>query len=639
MSDEVKNFDLQNIMRQNKELNDQLKQLFKTEKVLFRTQGELQNQIKRIHLLNKFSLQAINSDELLIISEQAFQLMLDLFSLHEGTIVDFSNAELPQIRKQYSCGPLGTSFLEKLQTFSLEKNVFFLGDDVLEGQLLLQFILGEEKTKTGDRLLFIPLHGTLPATYSIQMCFRVPSKINTSIHDRLPSDDDFDFLNLIQTHAETALNRAQFAIELKNDAIKLEEKISIRTSELTDANLKITQQQSELVASARMSAIGQVAGGIAHDFNNKLGIITILAGKLLEDIDKNPERPIKEIRDSVTGIIRSTERSVELTRQLLTYSRRVSIVPKVFNLVLALKEIENMLRRVITSVIDLQFTYLVENAFINMDPTQLDQIIMNLVINAQDAMPQGGKLEVKVQVEANDTTTEFQSEDFKGGIVLISVKDSGTGMSAETQARIFEPFYTTKDVGKGTGLGLAVVHGILQGVSGKIEVESKLGMGSIFKIRFKQVAPPEELIVKVPKIVTKSSQHEKILLVEDEEELREVVHDLLTDSGYEVVCAVNGVDALEKLKFQNFNMDLVITDIMMPVMGGQELAKLILAHKPDMKIIYQSGYAQESIEKNGAIAGGVAFIEKPVTSQLLLAIIREVLDNKNGQNPKVRSAA
>ena len=388
----------------------------------------------------------------------------------------------------------------------------------------------------------------------------------------------------------------------------------------------ITERRSlerQLLQSQKMEAIGQLAGGIAHDFNNLLGVILGHSDILDQQTGENDR-----LRKSVEATRHAAERAAALTMQLLAFSRKQVVEPRVIDLNASVMEIEKMLHRVIGEDIELTIRLQSGLGRVKADPGQLSQVLMNLAVNSRDAMLNGGKLVIETaNVELDDTYGRQHLGARPGPHVMLAVSDTGTGMDSETLSHIFEPFFTTKETGKGTGLGLSMVYGIVKQSNGYIMAYSEPGRGTTFKIYFprteESVSP---LLQKAEgKIATGT---ETILVVEDEPALRELTCVLLEDAGYKVLESSGVEDALETAKDVQRRIDLLLTDIVMPRMDGRELANQMVALRPDLKVLYMSGYPDDIIVHRGVLAQGTVLVQKPFTKTTLLRKVRETLDSQ-----------
>jgi two-component system, cell cycle sensor histidine kinase and response regulator CckA len=373
--------------------------------------------------------------------------------------------------------------------------------------------------------------------------------------------------------------------------------------------------EDQLRLAQKMEAVGRLAGGVAHDFNNLLTAIIGFSQLLLKRLgpDNAGRREIEEIK-------RAGERAASLTRQLLAFSRRQVLQPKVLDLNAAVTEMEHMLRRLIHENVDLRVVLDPGPIRVKADPGQLEQVIMNLVLNARDAMPGGGKLTVETaSAELGEEAAGQRAAVRAGRYVVLAVSDTGVGMDAATQARVFEPFFTTKEQGKGTGLGLATVYGIVRQSGGHIRVESAPGRGATFRVFLPLVEeglPP----AKPPTVSGPLLGTETVLIVEDEPSVRALAGEALRACGYTVLEASDGGEALLLCQGYKDPIHLVVTDVVMPQLGGRELARRLATLRPEVKVLYMSGYADD-----GAAEAGAAFLQKPFMPDDLARKVRETL--------------
>jgi PAS domain S-box-containing protein len=379
--------------------------------------------------------------------------------------------------------------------------------------------------------------------------------------------------------------------------------------------------ESQFRHAQKMEAIGQLAGGVAHDFNNILSVITIHTDLLTAKLPKGDPT-----RESLVDIQRAADRAAALTRQLLAFSRRQVVEPKVIELNSAVADSEKMLRRLIGEDVHLETALHPGLRAVKIDPGQLGQVIMNLAVNARDAMPRGGQLTIETHnVELDETYARAHAETKPGSYVLLAVTDTGCGMDGEVLAHIWEPFFTTKGAGRGTGLGLSVVHGIVKQANGHLSVYSECDIGTTFKIYLPAVAENAQAVPGMEKS-TMARGHETILLADDEDHFRKVTAMALEHLGYTVLQASGG-EQTQKLAMQHTGrIDLLLTDVVMPGMGGRMLAESLQASHPHLKVLYQSGYTDDAVVRHGILHAEVAFLQKPFTLASLAAKVREVLD-------------
>ncbi len=402
--------------------------------------------------------------------------------------------------------------------------------------------------------------------------------------------------------------------------------ISLNITETKNAQAQLKLAEEQLRQSQKMEAVGRLAGGIAHDFNNLLTAITGYS-RLIQMRTTADERTARDIGE----VIKAADRAAKLTAQLLAFSRKTILQPKQIQLNDLVSNLVRLLERLIGADVELITKFEPELGLIRADPGQLEQVIMNLVVNAQDAMPDGGNVVIETSnVELDDYAKAHYLGAEVGSYVLLSVSDNGQGIPPEIQERIFEPFFTTKEVGKGTGLGLSTVYGIVKQSGGNIWVNSEVGIGTTFKIYLPRLpiqaevdptTSPNSLVNPVL-----SPQHGTILLVEDEELVRKLTTRVLRQSGYQVVEAKSGPEALKLIEEQSLKPDLLLTDLVMPKMTGEELAQKVSKLVPELKILYVTGYSETSLVKNGMLIESVNLLPKPYTPDSLLARVRLLLE-------------
>ncbi|MGH7590163.1 MAG: response regulator [Gemmatimonadales bacterium] len=376
----------------------------------------------------------------------------------------------------------------------------------------------------------------------------------------------------------------------------------------------------------KMEAVGRLAGGIAHDFNNLLTVVINYTDILLEDLPPDDRRrgDLEEIRKAATG-------AAGLTRQLLAFSRQQLLEPRVLDLNAVWTNVENLLRRLLGEDIEISAVLTPRLGAVKADPGQLEQVIMNLAVNARDAMPDGGKLTIETtNIEIDEAYVREHALARSGRYVMLAVSDNGVGMDEETQRRIFEPFFTTKEVGKGTGLGLATVYGIVNQSGGFVWVYSEPGHGTTFKIYLPRVDESIDHLAGPGARVEPPHGTETVLLVEDTAAVRAVARQLLDRLGYTVLEAPNGQTALRLASTHHGPIHLLLTDVIMPGLGGRQLAEQLRAWRPELRVLYVSGYTDDAVVRNGVLGSGVARLQKPFTSESLARKVREVLDAPEG---------
>src|SRR5271157_437923 len=409
-----------------------------------------------------------------------------------------------------------------------------------------------------------------------------------------------------------------------------QEVLELIAEDITDRR----QLEEQLRQSQKMDAVGRLAGGVAHDFNNLLMVINGYTEVLLEQLEKG-----SAMHHKVQSIQQAADRAATLTRQLLAFSRKQLLELKVVDVNTVIGDMERLLRPLIGENIELVTRLSTETRHTRADAGQLEQVIMNLVVNAKDAMPEGGKL----TLQSSDVTVRQNFSEHRfiqpGRYAVISVTDTGHGMDKETQSRIFEPFFTTKEKGKGTGLGLSTVYGIVKQSNGYVFVQSELGAGTTFYVYLPQVEDSAEEPCPAKPQQNEAGGCETVLLVEDEESVRELVRVTLAARGYNVLEAENGESGLRIAESFKDPIDILVTDVLMPGIGGRELAKKLLALRPGISVLYLSGYTEDVVVTPGALGPGTAFLQKPFTLQNLAKKVHEVLRSKPAPKSIAKSAS
>ncbi len=388
--------------------------------------------------------------------------------------------------------------------------------------------------------------------------------------------------------------------------------------------IDITRRQmleEQLRQAQKMEAVGRLAGGVAHDFNN---LLTVITGYSQMQMDETS--PGSSLHDHAQQVYEASQRAAELTRQLLAFSRQQVLQPQVVSLNSILENMQKMLSRLIGEDIRVRTVCSKELALVKLDPAQIEQVILNLAINARDAMPKGGQLTLETdRAELDETYTKDHPYVTPGVYMRLTVSDNGIGMDEKTQARIFEPFFTTKETGKGTGLGLSMVYGVVKQSGGHIMVYSEPGIGSTFKLYFPVVEKMAETRESKMKAAQRRGQ-ETILVVEDDQALRDLAKNILASQGYQVFTAQNPDEVREICRVQGAKLNLLLTDVIMPQMSGKDIALMCTAVIPALKVLYMSGYTSDVIMHHGVLDEGLAFLQKPFSPVSLTAKVREVLD-------------
>ncbi len=431
---------------------------------------------------------------------------------------------------------------------------------------------------------------------------------------------------------------ARMARHTKKDGSVIDVEVTVHKFVLSDrpcglaVALDITERkrmEDQIRQSQKMEAIGNLAGGVAHDFNNLLSVILSYSDMLASGL--KPEDPM---RDDLEEISRAGQRAADLTRQLLAFSRRQMLQPRVFEINAVIDGVTKMLRRLVGADVELAVVSGPGRGTVRADPGQVEQILMNLVVNARDAMPKGGKLTIETaDVDLDSGYAAAHIGVKPGKYVMLAVTDTGTGMDAVVRERIFEPFFTTKEKGKGTGLGLATVFGIVQQSEGNIWVYSEPGEGTTIKVYLPLADAGCAVAKEVASEIGIGRGSETILLVEDEEPVRALVRTILERHGYHVLEAQNGGDALLICEQHRAKIHLLLTDVVMPRMSGRELAERLRTVRPGMKVLFMSGYTDDSIVRHGVLDSDVAFLQKPITPATLTRKVREVIDEGRAIRP------
>jgi signal transduction histidine kinase/ActR/RegA family two-component response regulator len=469
------------------------------------------------------------------------------------------------------------------------------------------------------RVLSLPLFGPDSELQFIVQCIEDVTQLEAALR---PS-----------SHAQLRSER-----ELHEAHAALEKRVQERTIELERANQEVidaiaeqlkTEQalqrsQEQLHHAQRLEAVGRLAGGIAHDFNNLLSVVLGYSITLAAALPEG-----STMRADIDEIRRAGERAAELTQQLLAFGRQQVLEPKVVDLNEVMLRVERMIRRILGEDIELITVPRTGLWKVKVDPGQIEQVIMNLVINARDAMASGGSLTLETaNVEFDDDYTQAHVGASAGPHVVLAVSDTGMGMDKNTQARAFEPFFTTKEKGRGTGLGLSTVFGIVRQSGGHIWLYSELGKGTTFKVCFPRTVDTDQR-AQVPLTadgVSMPCGHETILLVEDDTQLRELARKILVRQGYQVLDAPNAAEAMTMSARFSGHIALLVTDVVMPQMSGRELARQFAKSRPETKVLYISGYTDNAIVHNGVLDAGVEFLQKPLRPELFARKVRQVLD-------------
>ena len=429
-----------------------------------------------------------------------------------------------------------------------------------------------------------------------------------------------EFKQQVQRTAQLEEANRKLELRLQSNT----QKRSVAEKERTDALVALHNTEKQLIQSQKLEAVGRLAGGVAHDFNN---LLTVILG--YSEIANQNLSAGDPLRHNLNEIIKASKRAASLTRQLLVFSRKQVMQPRVFDLNTVVSDLEKMLRRMIGEDVEMHVSRQPNLGRIKADPMQLEQVIMNLVVNARDAMPRGGNLSIETRnVYLDESYAREHLPVVAGDYVMLAISDTGCGMDEETRQHIFEPFFTTKEVGKGTGLGLSMVYGIVRQSGGTIWVYSEAGQGTTFKIYFPRVTAEVKESGQASQPFDALRGTETILLVEDADLVRTLTRRVLENAGYRVLEAASAEAAIRLCESIHDKIGLLLTDVVMPGMNVDDMSKILLAKQPGMPVLYMSGYTDDAIVQRGVFEAGVNFLEKPFSPASLALKVREVLDRR-----------
>ncbi len=587
-------------------LSGQLKLLVKAEHALTRARREGDRQLERIRMLADFAFNIAGVEGEAEVIAHARGALLDQFQLEAVTVFEIDPS-------RHAVGVGGTrqpidaerwTRLAEIHAPDVGTPGEPLADAVLGAMNALG--LGSESAPTG--LVWIPLWPCASAKLTLLVG---RAGRNAAYHRDLPRRELLPFLRVFRDHVVRALDAAQLTSELRQQGAALAESNERLQTSLTD----LERTQSQLVQAQKLEALGRLAGGIAHDFNNLLTVIVSHA-----DLVRSSIRSDTEAFDDLNVVVDAARRATEITRRLLAFGRKQEHRQEVVDLNAATIDLSRMLGRLIGDEIVLHLDLDPSVGRIRTDPVHLEQILMNLVVNARDAMPSGGRLTIETR-RARDSDRAAGLRDPTANMIALCVRDTGHGMDDSTRRQLFEPFFTTKPIGKGTGLGLATVYGLVQQNKGEISVTSRPGQGSAFTV----LLPSAEGVgTGERRPVSEVPTRGTVMVVEDEDAIRRMVCRVLQKSGFEVSEARDGEEALKAAARLN-RLDLVVTDIMMPTMGGPELASRLVALRPQLRVVFMSGHTFDRLNIAGLDRTFESFLSKPFTPDELKGAVEKAI--------------
>ncbi|MBI5169826.1 MAG: response regulator [Candidatus Eisenbacteria bacterium] len=607
---------------ENEALNEQIKLLVQTEQRLYRSQNEIDAQLDRIRSLARFALQSEDGEPIPSILSRALEILWKKFTLDWCGVIAFEpdhGLVVVSAPDEVEPHPAPLTVDDALRDWILARVEPWFADGLDVGGVApaerLASALAPVSARACPRggqtqLSCVPLRrvderqGGWLVTVSFQR--RISSLAEGAL-----AEEHLPFLQLLANHVDHAIANAQLTEDLRE-----------RSAELANSLEKLERTQADLVRSQKMEAVGRLAGGVAHDFNNLLTVILGYAGAVGSSLPEGSPQ-----HGNVQRVIEAAKRAAGITSQLLALGRRQVLRREAFDLSEQTARILELLRRLVGEDVLVEVVLDRSLPLVSVDRSHFEQVLLNLVVNARDAMPSGGTMRIETRpattADAVRADTTFDPSRF----AVVSVADTGVGMDSGTLTRIFEPFYTTKEQGKGTGLGLAVVYGAVKQGEGHVLVESEPGRGSRFTVLLPHASEAELAAVaqrNAPPTVPPAAPGRVILVVEDEQAIRHVVLQLLRHAGYRVEESEHGVAALERLE-SGLVADLVLTDVMMPRMGGVLLAEEIEKRWPGMRVAFMSGYSEDLVSTGVRSTRRMAFLAKPFTPDVLLRFVAEQL--------------
>lgn len=614
--------ELERLRAENALLNDQVKIFARTEQRLFQSQRELDNQLERIQAFADLALRSSSGDTDDIVVNRIGDLLTSLFHLDCVLVLRYdSKTGARRVWRNGTTDQLAVLDAELTSWLETAPPVTVLAIDRWSENRFLGALMGlageSELPRDPDpagHLASLVTRGedNTFALFAWKSALLPRSVLRQGLR---PSHESY--LHIVAGYLRRSIDNIALT-----QALATRNKELARTNALLSGSLEtLRETQEKLLQSMTMESIGRLAGGVAHDFNNLLTVI--IGNTALAMMKLRSDDPLYKILREVE---KAAESAAALTRQLLTFARKQMIEPRVLDLNDLISNLQRMLVRLIGEDIELQV--LGENPLraVKIDPSQLEQVLINLVVNSRDSMPDGGKLTIETSSAELDDTYCAQHPDVQPGrYALLAVSDTGHGMSADVKEHLFEPFFTTKPNGIGTGLGLATIYGVVKQAGGAIEVYSELGHGTTFKIYLPCVDHDGKVSVRQGQELGLPGGNETVMLVEDEPQVRDLTCRVLSELGYSVLQAGNGADAIALADNYKEHIDLLITDVVMPGMNGRELSECLMRLHPEMRVLFTSGYSEDAIAHHGIVETGIHFVGKPYTLLALASKIRELL--------------